>query len=241
MNRQENIARRYRRQRVFVASGIGATALALLFLVGLFAGVVALGWRGFMAAEMRLTIDLDVDRLGDPASRNPLVFEKLIRESLRSRFPDLATSRANRKMLDELVSFGAAVQLHEMVKADPQLAGTVGEFWLPTSSKAEAYLKGSPHAAREVERRALADAQLDVLDALVASGDARVVFNTRFFTNADSRDPELAGIAGAVAGSFFTILITFLISFPLGVGAAIFLELFASRSRFFTIVEININ
>ena len=241
MSRRESIARRYRRQRAFAAAGIAATAVALLFLAGLFAGVAALGWRGFMAAEMRLSVDLAADGLGDPAGRNPLVFERLIRRSLHERFPELAATRSDRRQLNELASFGAAVQLHEMLQQRPGLAGTVQQLWLPVSSQAEAYLKGAPHAARQQANRVLSDAQLDVLDDLTAAGDARLVFNTRFFSNPDSRDPELAGIAGAAAGSFFTILITFLISFPIGVGAAIFLELFARRNRLFTMIEININ
>ncbi|MCZ7654553.1 MAG: phosphate ABC transporter permease PstA [Rhodocyclaceae bacterium] len=66
-------------------------------------------------------------------------------------------------------------------------------------------------------------------------------FNKAFFTNGDSREPELAGIRGATMGSFFMLLVTLVLSFPLGVAAAIYLEEFAPRSRWVDFLEVNIN
>ncbi|MFB0952856.1 MAG: phosphate ABC transporter permease PstA, partial [Rhodospirillales bacterium] len=66
-------------------------------------------------------------------------------------------------------------------------------------------------------------------------------FNTTFFTSADSREPELAGIWGAVSGSFFTMIVTLLLSFPIGVAAAVYLEEFAPKNRITQIIEVNIN
>ena len=63
----------------------------------------------------------------------------------------------------------------------------------------------------------------------------------RFFTAADSRNPELAGIGGALRGSLFTLMLTFLFSFPLAIFAAVYLEMFAPRNRWFDFLEININ
>ena len=67
------------------------------------------------------------------------------------------------------------------------------------------------------------------------------VFNWRFFTSGDSREAELAGLWGAVVGTFWTMVVTFLLAFPLGVMAAIYLEEFAPRNRFTAFVEVNIN
>jgi phosphate transport system permease protein len=76
---------------------------------------------------------------------------------------------------------------------------------------------------------------------LIEQGRVTLRFNTDFFTHADSRYPELAGIGGAIIGSIYTLLICLLIAFPMGVGAAIYLEEF-SRDTFFTrIIEANIN
>ena len=61
------------------------------------------------------------------------------------------------------------------------------------------------------------------------------------FLNGDSREPEIAGVLGAVIGSLYTILITLLISFPIGVFTAIYLENFAVKNRITDFIEVNIN
>ncbi|WP_083588594.1 phosphate ABC transporter permease PstA [Litoreibacter ascidiaceicola] len=93
-----------------------------------------------------------------------------------------------------------------------------------------------PEASRKVS-----DNQIIWIEQLKAQGRVDVVFNTRFFTAGDSREPELAGIWGAVAGSFWTMLVTFLLAFPTGVLAAIYLEEFASKNKLTDFVEVNIN
>ena len=79
------------------------------------------------------------------------------------------------------------------------------------------------------------------MDKLQADGRIEQRFNKTFFTSGDSREPELAGIWGATKGSFFMLLVTLLLSFPLGVAAAIYLEEFAPRNRWVDFIEVNIN
>ena len=98
------------------------------------------------------------------------------------------------------------------------------------------YVTDLPEAARKVS-----DIQIAVIEKLKSAGAVESVFNWRFFTSGDSREPELAGIWGAVVGSFWTMLVTFLLAFPIGVAAAIYLEEFAARNRFTDLIEVNIN
>ncbi len=83
--------------------------------------------------------------------------------------------------------------------------------------------------------------QIQTIEDLKKQGQIRLVFNTAFFTHSDSREPELAGIWGALIGSLLTLFITFLTAFPLGIGAALYLEEFASKTRFIHWIEANIN
>jgi phosphate transport system permease protein len=83
--------------------------------------------------------------------------------------------------------------------------------------------------------------QIGWIDALVAQGRIEKHWNVALFTNGDSRDPEMAGIWGAVKGSFYMLLVTLALSFPIGVAAAIYLEEFAPRNRWTDLIEININ
>ena len=68
-----------------------------------------------------------------------------------------------------------------------------------------------------------------------------MIFNKRYFTSGDSRDPESAGVASSVMGSVFTILICFLLSFPIAIFASIYLEEFAKSGKVTDLIEININ
>jgi phosphate transport system permease protein len=69
----------------------------------------------------------------------------------------------------------------------------------------------------------------------------RSSFNWRFVSTGDSREAELAGVLGAVAGSALTMLVTLFLSLPIGVAAAIYLEEFAPKNLWTDAIEVNIN
>jgi phosphate transport system permease protein len=71
--------------------------------------------------------------------------------------------------------------------------------------------------------------------------DGWSVLKPHFFTNFPSRFPEKAGIYAPIVGSFWVIGLTALISIPIGVSTALYLEEYAPRNRFFDIVQINIS
>jgi phosphate transport system permease protein len=89
--------------------------------------------------------------------------------------------------------------------------------------------------------RGFKDASLAALYALKGQGLIHTAFNSDFFTQGDSRNPETAGVWGAIVGSFLTLLICFGFSFPIGVAAAIYLEEFSGESRVKRLLEVNIN
>ncbi|MFC0202683.1 phosphate ABC transporter permease PstA [Novosphingobium soli] len=62
-----------------------------------------------------------------------------------------------------------------------------------------------------------------------------------FLSGSDSTDASAAGVWGAAKGSLLTMLVTLLLSFPMGVLAAIYLEEFAPRARWIEWVEVSIN
>ncbi len=98
------------------------------------------------------------------------------------------------------------------------------------------YVTDLPENARKVS-----DNQIIWIETLQDRGQVDVVFNSRFFTAGDSREPELAGILGAAVGSFWTMVVTFALAFPIGVAAAIYLEEFAPKNKFTDFIEVNIN
>lgn len=82
-------------------------------------------------------------------------------------------------------------------------------------------------------------------EAALKYPDAEVVFlswlNPRFISNPQSADPEQAGVRTAILGSLWTIVITILFAFPLGVGSAIYLEEYATDTWINRIIQTNIN
>ncbi|HSM26000.1 MAG TPA: PstA family ABC transporter permease [Anaerolineaceae bacterium] len=61
------------------------------------------------------------------------------------------------------------------------------------------------------------------------------------FNNYHSRKPENAGMKSAIAGSLIVIGLTGLFSFPIGVGAAIYLEEYAPKNKLTDFINLNIN
>ncbi len=106
--------------------------------------------------------------------------------------------------------------------------------WLVASDDVDQYYKKGYQGK-------LSQRQIQNIEELINTNQIRLRFNTGFFTQSDSREPELAGIWGGLMGSLLTLFITFLTAFPLGVGTAIYLEEFASRNRFTHFIEANIN
>lgn len=89
--------------------------------------------------------------------------------------------------------------------------------------------------------RLVTDHQIVWADQLMKGGDIVRRPNTSLLTHADSTYPELAGLAAGLAGSFWIMLVTLILSLPVGVMAAIYLEEFAPRNWVTDFIEVNIN
>mgnify|MGYP003315392977 FL=1 len=121
----------------------------------------------------------------------------------------------------------------------PSLWGTKETLWILADDDIDTYYKSwlddNPFSAR------LTSEQIKWIDQLHSKGLIALKFNTKFFERGDSREPEQAGIKGALIGSFFTLILTLLMSFPMGVTAAIYLEEFAPKNKWTDLIEVNIN
>ena len=187
-----------------------------------------------------MTIDRDVlgvDDASDDEQLNYANFGGVIKEALRERFPGV-DDRQQQRQLYALVSSGASYNLRDELKADPSLLGGTRNLWLLADDDVDLYLKTSEKKRPEAR---LGDQQKQWIEDLEAAGDTEKRFNASFFSHGDSREPELAGIGSAIVGSFFTMLVTLCLSFPIGVAAAIYLEEFAPRNKFTDFIEVNIN
>jgi phosphate transport system permease protein len=233
------LARRYRAERRFQRFGVAAILSSVAFLLLLFVNIADNGWSAFQQTFVQLDVNFDPDLLNqeDLATAD---YPGLVKKSLRMQFPD-AKGRRDRRSLYALVSTGASFQLRNMVMKDPSIIGKTMSIWVPADDDVDMLEKG--HIKRDVpeSERRLNNMQLAWIDRLKKDGKIRKQFNMAFFTAGDSREPELAGIWGAVVGSFYTLVITLLLSFPIGVASAVYLEEFAPKNRWTDLIEVNIN
>lgn len=239
------LKKRYAAEKRFRFFCMAAVVFGLTALVLLFTDIVSKGYSAFLQTQVRLAVHFDPQVIApdgnrDEATLSQADYAALVKEAMRARFPG-AEGRKARRDLQELVSDGASYELRDQVLADPSLIGKTQTLWLDASDVADMYAKGRISEDLPEDQRPLSDQQIAWLKALSAKGELAKRFNTGFFSNGDSRDPELAGIRGAAMGSLYTMLITILLALPLGVATAVYLEEFAPKNRWTDLIEININ
>ncbi|MEO9969152.1 MAG: phosphate ABC transporter permease PstA [Hyphomonadaceae bacterium] len=240
------LKRRKRRESGFQLLGISAIVAALTALVWLMVSIVGTGYTAFYQHHMSIEVVLDESLLDPTGARDPDALRKanyrrIVQNTLYDRFPEITERRAKQALFKTVSASGATDMVRQMVYNDPSLVGQTISLIVPTSDDVDQFLKGYIDRDVPEDRRKLSDQQIGWVDTLVETGEIRARFNWAFFTATDSRDPELAGIAGAVAGSFMALLVAFLVAVPIGIGAAVYLEEFAPENLLTDIVEININ
>ena len=236
------LGRRRRKERVFRYSGMLATTVGIVFLVVFFADLIGKGSTAFVQTFLQLDVELSADVIA-PDGEIDLAyadFDGLAKAALRVQFPEV-TGRSERRELYRLLSIGAGYQIRDMIAADPELVGTTQNIWVPAASNVDMLVKGNINASIDESQRPISDAQVAWIESMQASERLETRFNRALFTNGDSREPELAGIRGALMGSLYMLLVTVVLALPIGVAAAIYLEEFAPKNRWSDLIEVNIN
>ena len=194
----------------------GAIAITAVLMLLFF---TTLGYRG-IGAFSQTKIDVNVTEIQSST-------KSTINEAMYALVPD--ADRATRKGLRQLVTPNAYSTIEI---AEP------GTYTLVAHTDVDMYVKGVYDK--------LEDSQRSVVDQLIEQGMIYRSWNWDFWTNSDSRSPEIAGIWGAVVGTVYTIGLAILLAFPIGVGCATYMEEFPKRKgtgwrRYRDFMEININ
>ncbi len=236
---QGGLKKRYRFERLFRRLGLAAIILSLAFLSLLFISISMKGYTAFVQTFISITVHLDETKI-DITNPGKAYYGSMVKEALRNALPEVQ-GRRDKRSLYGLISTGAEYQLRDMVMANPELIGTIQTVWVPADDDVDMLLKGHIDRHSPESERRISDKVIGWIDDLENQGVICKKFNTTFFSSGDSREPELAGIRGAAMGSLYTLLVTLAIAFPLGVGAAVYLEEFAPTNRWTDIIEVNIN
>ena len=237
------LAKRRSAEKRFRLFGLASIVAGLIFLLVLFVSIIGNGYSAFTYSNVALDITFDPAVIDPEGHRNPGTlaaadYDTLWKASLEKLFPDV-TGRQQKRALNAFMGFSADKRLKDMVIGDPSLIGTTKTVWLPVDDTIDMLIKGKLGKEEELNERHLLDQAW--IKTLQDQNRIRSSFNREFFTNGDSREPEAAGIWGAVTGSALTLLITIGLSLPIGIAAAIYLEEFAPRNRWTDLIEVNIN
>ncbi|MBC8210056.1 MAG: phosphate ABC transporter permease PstA [Gammaproteobacteria bacterium] len=239
---EKNLKKRYARERRFQLYGKMAVLTGFIFLALLLIDIISKAMPAFQATEILLDIPLDHATLElEPAQKldqdtlSALNYAGLIKTALRQAFPEV-TNRSDKKLLYKLVSDGAEFTLRDHIISNPELIGKDSiSLWIKADDDIDTLFKLETLTSR------VKPEQVAFVEQLKQENRIATHFNTTFFSNSDSREPEQAGIKGALLGSFWTLLVTLLLSLPIGIGAAVYLEEFAPQNKLTDFVEININ
>ena len=238
------LQKRYAREKRFQLYGKAAVMSGFVFLIFLLFDIITKAIPAFNITEILLDIPMDRGALElsldknvniDEAALASIDYAGLVKKALRTQFPE-ATKRKDKKQLYRLMSGSAEYELRQLIIDDPGLIdGEPLSIWFKADDDVDTFYKLKRNTSR------IKAQQVEFIASLKTESRIRTALNWDFFTNGDSREPEQAGIKGALLGSFWTLLVTLMVSLPVGIAAAIYLEEFAPQNRLTDFIEININ
>lgn len=242
-----HLKKRYASERNFQMLGLASIIAAGLILLLLLGSIVSKGYSAFWQYYVDLEITFSAEELnpdGGPVEEETLRranYRALFQAALKEKFPEAAGDRRERRRLYGIVSPNTDTLLRDMVLADPSIIGTTQTVTVKMSDDMDTFAKGYIDRDLPESDRRVKDVEISWYDTLDDEGRIFARFNVDFFTKGDSREPEEAGIYGALVGSILTLTVTLMVSFPIGVMAAVYLEEFAPKNRFTDLIEVNIN
>ncbi len=239
---KKSLARRYRKERNFQRFGLMSILFGFAVVVILLSDIAYKAMPAFSQNWVKIEIQYNQNWLGtDEASTAALAtadYRKTLKRSIYQMFPD-AGKRREKKQLFKLFSTDAEFTIKDVLANEPTLLGQNKSIWVLFDDDVDSYIKDTGITGQAGGR--INEKQASWIKSLADSGNIESRWNSHFLTNSDSREPELAGVKGAITGTLLTMMVTMLLSFPLGVAAALYLEEFAPRNRWTDIIEININ
>lgn len=218
--------------------GLAAIAIALSFLAFLVISLSLTGYKAFTQTMVKVEIDLS----NAGVDQNDIMgadWRGIVRKALLKDVGDIP--RREQRDFYALFTDQAPYIIRDAVIADPGKLTGVQSFTVPMSDPADQFAKGEIRRDTPEDQRRISDRQIVFYDQMVENGVVSRPFNWALFFSPDSRFPELAGLAGAISGSFWTLLVCLVISLPVGIASAIYLEEFAPKNRLTDLIEVNIN
>ncbi len=246
-----NLKKRHQKEKRFKSLGLFAVLFGFMLVVILIADITSKALPAFHQHWVKLDVNYQSDWLNVDVSSTQAAlakqmktasYRKVLKNSVYQMFSTVSNKKLSRKekrQLIKLFSTNAEFTLKEILIADPSFIDKSVNVWVRLDDDVDSYLKEG-FAVGDAGLR-ISQQQAQWLAQLSTEQRIESRFNVSFFTASDSREPELAGIKGALMGTLLTLFVTLLLSFPLGVAGALYLEEFAPKNRITDLIEININ
>ena len=246
--RDIGLKRRYRAERRFRAYGISAIGVGLLFLVILLWSIISQGVSAFQQTTMTLPVYLDkhiIDPKGERLT-NPKVlitanYPLLVRNALAEKLGIDKNDHPAMRELNRMISGGVRVEIRELLSEHPDYIGKTRTIDVLAAADIDSAFKGQIDLSVPEQNRKVTNRQIGWMEKLASDGTLHNAFNKGLFTFGASSRPETSGLGVAIIGSAYMMAIVLILSLPIGVATAIYLEEFARRSKFNDIIEVNIN
>ena len=240
-----SLKKRKRQESRFKIYGLLGIATAVSFLCIILSSIFMEGKKAFLSTYIKLEVYFDPDIIYTSNDQKEedikfANFQKIIKNSLNSFFPEISDKGELRKLSD-FISSSEEENLMRLVLENKQLIGQKVPLWLLASSKIDVINKNPDMELIAEEDRLISNLELNWLNEIRSANNIKSNFNKNFFVKADSTEPEQAGIWGSLVGSFFTLFVTLILSFPIAVAAGVFLEELAPKNKFTDFIEVNIN
>ena len=234
----QNFQKRHRAERRFKAYGLISLVAAASMLA------VIIGSMAYKAipAFNNYTLNLEIDMSNQ--SSNSMIedinYRGLLRDSLFSLFPEIE-DRSKKRKLSKLISSSSSYNLQNFIIENPSYINKKFYFNVLFTDDSDLFYKGYVDTSLPESERRIDDDEVLWLEYLYSLGRVKNKISSNLFLNGDSREPEVAGFFGATIGSLITIFVTLILSFPVGVFTAIYLENFAVKNKLTDFIEVNIN
>ena len=245
--RINSLNKRLNSEKRFRIYCIGAMSFALAWVLILFLNIFSSGYSAFYRTVIQVNVPFvnlieDISQFSEMSSEdiNKLSMYSFSKKTIYGLFPDIEEKK-DKKMLIRIFSIEFEQEIREFLKSNKSNINETETIYLTASDDVDQVNKGNYPRDLDEDKRRIKDIQLLFFDDLVDRGLVSYEFNLPFLMRGDSREPELAGVGGSMVGSLFTIMVVLILSFPIGIFAAIYLEEFATKNKVTDFIEININ
>lgn len=241
----DSLIKRQRSEKNFKLFGLIGIICAVSFLIIILTSIIIEGKKAFVSTYIKLEVFFDSKIIDPDNTKEDSViksanFNEIITKSILENFPEV-TDRKEKIKLSTFISSSAEDELIKLIMLDKALIDQKKELWLLASSTIDVIHKNPEMLNFPEDERLIDDKESKWFQWFLSEEKIKFSTNKNFFSNADSTEPEQAGIWGAFVGSFLTLFVTLILSFPIAVAAGAFLEELAPKNKFTDFIEVNIN